>query len=193
MLCPHVIADFLRIPQQAFFLDHIERGQRGGDADRIAAERRSVRTGNPVHDFGLADDHAERHAGGNALGAANDVRMHAGVLDRPPLAGAAHAGLHFVHHQQDAVLVANAAQFLHEDGRSDNVSAFALDWLHENCRDFFRRERRLEQLVFDEAGAAERESFGVLRPAFATTVDIGIAHVRHARNQRRETALLLRL
>ena len=127
------------------------------------------------------------------LADADDVGLHAGVLDRPPLAGTADAALHFVGHQQNAVLVADAAQFLHEDGRRDHVAALALDRLDENRRHFFRRQRRLEQLVFDEARAAERERFGILRAAFAAAIDIGIANVGHARNAGAEATLLLRL
>ena len=37
-----------------------------------------------------------------------------GMFERPPFAGAAHAGLHFVANQHDAVLAADAAQFLQE-------------------------------------------------------------------------------
>ena len=103
------------------------------------------------------------------------------------------ATLDFVHHQQDAVLVADAAQFLHEDRRSDDVSALALDRLDKNGRDFFRREDGLKQFVFDIARAAERKFLGVLRTARTAPIHIGIAHVRNSRHQRRETALLLRL
>ena len=171
----HVVADLLRVPQQPFFLDHIERGQRRRNADRIPAESRRMRTRNPVHDLGLAHGDAERHSGGNALRHANDVGMHAGVFDGKPFAGAANAALHFVHHQQNAVLVADAAQFLHEDRRSDDVPAFALDRLDKNRRHFFRREHGLKQFVFDVAGAAEREFLRILRTARAAAIHIGIS------------------
>src|SRR3954447_17635665 len=152
-----------------------------------------MRAGNPVHDLSPADDHSKRHTGSNALGAANDVGMHAGVLDRPPLTGAGDSALHFVHHQQDAVLVADAAQFLHEVVWSNDVAAFALDWLHKDCSHFFGGKRGLEQLVFNEASAAERELLCVLRTTFAPAIYIGITNVRDAWDERRETALLLRL
>ena len=58
---------------------------------------------------------------------------------------------------------------------------------------FLGRKRGLEELVLDEAGAAERERVRLLRAAFAAAVDVGIADVRDAWNQRREAALLLRL
>ena len=78
-------------------------------AHRVSAERRGMRSRNPVHDLGLRHGHAQRHAAGNSLGHADDVGLHAGVLNRPPLAGAAHARLHFVRHQQNPVTVANLA------------------------------------------------------------------------------------
>ena len=131
--------------------------------------------------------------GSNALRHANNVGMHAGVLHRKPLASAPNAALHFVHHQQDAVLVADAAQFLHEDRRSDHVSAFALDRLDKNRRDFFRRKHGLKQFVFDVARAAEREFLRILRTAHTAPVHIGITHVRNSRHERRETPFLLRL
>ena len=152
-----------------------------------------MRARNPVHDFGAAHHDAQRHAGSDAFRHANDIGLHSGVLDGPPLAGATGAALDFIRHQQNAVLVADAAQLLHEDGGRDHVSALALHRLDENCRHFFRSQRRLEQLVFDEAGAAQSESFGILRAAFAAAIDVGIAHVSDARNAGAETALLLRL
>ena len=136
---------------------------------------------------------AERHAGSNALGHADDVRLHAGVLDGPPLAGAADAALDFVGDQQNAVLVADAAQLLHEDRGSDHVSAFALDGLNEDGGDFLRRQNRLEEFVFDEARTSECERFGILRAAFAAAINIGITNMSDARNQRGEAPPLLRL
>jgi hypothetical protein len=143
--------------------------------------------------LGLAHGDAQRHAGGNALRHANDVGLHAGVFNRKPFARAADATLHFVDHQQDAVLVADAPQFLHENGRSDDVSAFALNRLDENGGDFFRRENSFEQFVFDVARAAEREFLGILRTTRAAAIHIGIADVGHAGHERREAPLLLRL
>ena len=79
------------------------------------------------------------------------------MLDGKPLAGAGHATLHFVGDQQDAVLVANAAQLFHEDGGSDHVSAFALHRLDKDRRHFFGRQNGLEQLFFNVGGAAQSE------------------------------------
>ena len=89
--------------------------------------------------------------------------------------------------------IADAAQFLHEDCGCNYVSAFALDRLDEDCGHFLGGKRGLEELVFDEAGAAQRESFGILRPTFASAVYVRIANVRYSRNQRTESPFLLRL
>jgi len=75
------------------------------------------------------------------------------------------------------VLVADAPQFLHENGRSDDVSAFALNRLDKNGGDFFRRENSLKQFVFDVARATEREFVGILRTTRAAAIHIGIADV----------------
>ena len=54
---------------------------------------------------------------------------------REPLAGAAHAALHFVEHQQPAVLVADAAHFLQVAHGRRPDPAFALDHLEEHGDD----------------------------------------------------------
>ena len=54
-----------------------------------------------VHDLGTADDAGQRHATGDALGEGHQVRLHALVLGREPLARAGHAD----------VIIADEAQF----------------------------------------------------------------------------------
>ena len=115
------------------------------------------------------------------LARADNVGLNAGVLDRPPLSSAAYARLHFIRDQQNAVPIANLAQLLHEDRRSHNITAFALDRLDEDRRHFLRRKRRLKHSVFDKARALESKRLRVLWRN-AGTIQIGIAHVRHAGN-----------
>src|ERR1700733_2645222 len=119
--------------------------------------------------------------------------MHACVLDGPPFTGASDTARNLIDYQQYAVAIADAAQFLHEHRGRDDVSAFALHRLHEDCCYFLGRERSLEQLVFNEAGTAQCEGFGILRTAFASAIHIGITNVRHAWNHWAEATLLLRL
>ena len=61
-----------------------------------------------VHTDSRAMNAPDRHARRDALGGGDDVRLDAGLLDRPPRAGATHARLDLVGDQQDAVLVADA-------------------------------------------------------------------------------------
>jgi hypothetical protein len=89
--------------------------------------------------------------------------------------------------------VANPPKFLHENRGCNDVSTFALHRFDKDGRDFFRRKNGFEQFVFEEAGAAESERFGILRSAFASAIHIRIADVGHSRKHGTETALLLRL
>src|ERR1043166_4264350 len=91
-----------------------------------------------------------------ALGAEQDVGLDPLVLRRPHLAGASHAALHLVAHQQDAVAVAQLAQRLHIAGRRHDVAAFPLDRLHENRGRALRVEPLGEQVVLDGRHAAHR-------------------------------------
>src|SRR5271163_1190111 len=51
----------------------------------------------------------------------------------------------------------------------------------------------MKELLFYVAGAAQRKRLLFLRAAATAAIPIGIAHMRHPRDQRRETPLLLRL
>ena len=89
--------------------------------------------------------------------------------------------------------IADAPQFLHEDLRGDNVTAFPLHRLDEDGRNFLGSERGIEQFFFDELGATQGKVVGFLWSAHAATINIGIPHMRDARDQRSETPTLLRL
>ena len=66
--------------------------------------------------FALGDDRPQRHPAGDPLGQADDVRLDAQCSTANSLPGAAHARLHLVGHEQDAVLVAEVAQRRQEAG-----------------------------------------------------------------------------
>ena len=81
------------------------------------------------------------------------------MLDRPPGAGAAHAGLDLIGDQKDAVLVAEVAQALQEGGRGGEVATFALDRLDDDggdirWRDDAAEDRLAEHLQLGGAVAA---------------------------------------
>ena len=60
------------------------------------------------------------------------------VLDREQLPGATEARLHFVAHEQDAVLVADFPDAQHELWRTRHVAAFAEDGLEDHRGDVAR-------------------------------------------------------
>src|SRR4029077_4359819 len=143
--------------------DEVHGREGGGYADGIAAEGRAVGAGLPgIHDGASRDEGAEGHAAGDAFGAAKNVRFDAGVFGGPPLAGAAHTGLHFVDHEHDDVLAAEALEFLKEEFWRGDVAAFALDGLDDDGGDFLGIEEALEDLSlegFEDFGAT---GFGVV-------------------------------
>src|SRR5205823_6219311 len=69
------------------------------------------------------------------------------VLDRQEVAGATHAALDLVRHQQDAVLQGQIAQPRKEVVRWHEIAALALDRLHEHGGDALRRSDGAEQLL----------------------------------------------
>ena len=114
------------------------------------------------------------------------------MLHRKPLSGPSNATLHLIDDQHNAVPIANPAQFLHEDGGSNDVTTFALYRLDEDRRHFFRSQRGLEQFLFDKARAAQGKFFALLRSAPGPAIYIRIADVGNSRHQGRETPPLLR-
>ena len=69
---------------------------------------------------------ADREPAAERFRKRHDIRLNADVLIGEEIAGAAHAGLHFVEGQQQAVFVAQRAQRLDETGRSRPHAALAL-------------------------------------------------------------------
>ena len=133
---------------------------------RIAAVGRAVRAGH--HALGRllgGQEGAERKAAADALGHRHDVGRDAGPFVREQLAGAAHAALHLVEHQQQAVLVAQLAQGL-EELRGDAHAALALHRLDHDGGGLgpdglFRRLEVAEGHEI-EAGRRLAEAFQVL-------------------------------
>ena len=86
-------------------LQKADRDQRRGACHRVAAERAGVRARRPAHDVLAGARDPERKTGGDALGDVDDVAGDVEVLGGEHLARPPHAGLHFVQHQHDAVLL----------------------------------------------------------------------------------------
>src|SRR5205814_10674474 len=84
-------------------LQQLPGGQGGGGGDGVASEGGAVAAVVPFHDVVLGDEGAQGHAGGDALGHRDDVRLQAEVLAGEHPAGATHAALHLVGDQEDAV------------------------------------------------------------------------------------------
>ena len=97
-----------------------------------------MRTRRPIHHLGPRRRHAQWQPRGHALGDGHHVGLDAEMLDAKHLAGAAHARLHFVRDQQDAVLLRQRAQPLVELRRRHDIAALALDRLDHHARNFIR-------------------------------------------------------
>ena len=95
----------------------------------------------------------------------DDVGLDAEMLDAEHLAGAAHAGLHFVADQQDAVLSASArAAAGGTAARRDDVAALALDRLDDDRRDFVGRDEVHEHLLLDDSPGTRPAQLSGCRP-----------------------------
>src|SRR5690606_3443008 len=75
---------------------------------------------------------ADGEAAAEALGHADGVGAHTGVLKGEELAGATDAALHLVEHEQEVVLVAERAQALQKLGGGRIDAALALNGLDED-------------------------------------------------------------
>ena len=104
-------ADALDAIEEAVGQHHVEHRVARRHRERIAAEGRAVRAGgHALAGFLGGEERADRKAAAERLGERHDVGRNAGPLIGEQLAGAAHAALHLVEDQQQAVLVAQRAQ-----------------------------------------------------------------------------------
>src|SRR5262249_23463488 len=92
----------------------------------------------------------------------------------------------------NSMFVADAPQFLHENGGRHYISALALNRLDENRRDFLGGQSSFEQFLFQKARAAQCEFIRLLLTTGASAIHIGIANMRNAGYERSEAAVLLR-
>ena len=135
----------------------------GGDRDRVAdvgaADGAVARR---VHDLRPAEHARERQAGGDRLGDRDQVGLDPELLDGEGRAGAAEAGLHLVGDEDDAVLVAEPSQALHELAGRDDEAALALDGLEDDRRHVLGRDARLEG-VLERVEVGEGHPVGLRR------------------------------
>src|SRR5216683_68290 len=121
----------------------------------------------------------------------NVVRFDPGVFTGPPLPGASHSRLHFVHDEHDAVLPTDPLQFLQKELRSGHISAFSLNRLDDDTRDILGIEQALENLAFELF-----ENFcaaGLLGVTVRAAIGIWIRDVLDSTEQRAESLALRRL
>src|SRR5882724_11985128 len=185
---PENVAAHLASVLHVSAFDQVHRGHRRSDAYRVAAIRTAVRSRLPPHDAFLCDEGAQRHAAGNALRRAKNVRLDAGVFVGPPLSSASHARLHLVYDQHDPVAVADALQFLQKKCRRGDEPAFALNRLDNNRRDFLGCEEPLKHLLFEEFENFRAASFR--RMAVRAAVRIRKWNMFHATEQGAEMLAL---
>ena len=99
-------ADLFGVCQQAVFFHDADGFDAGAHRQRVAAESGAMvaRLEN-LRRLGACHHGADRHARAQTLGQRHDVRDDAGPLVGKPFAGAAHATLHLVDHQQPVAFV----------------------------------------------------------------------------------------
>ena len=108
----------------------------------------------------------------------------------PPLPSAPHARLHFIHDEHDAVLPADALQFLQEELRRRHIPAFPLNWLDDDARDVLGIEQPFENLpfeLFEDFRAA-----GLCGVAVGAAISVRIRDVLDSTEQRAESLALCR-
>ncbi len=112
---------------------HVEHGVAGRHGERIAAEGRAVRARrHALAGLRGGEEGPDRKAAAERLGERHDVGRHPGVLIGEQVAGAPHAGLHFVEDQQRAVLVGELAQLAQGLVRRHPHAPLALDGLDQD-------------------------------------------------------------
>ena len=128
------------------------------------------------------EEGADRESAAERLGERHDVGLDAGTLIGEQLAGAAHAALHLVEDQQQAVLVAQRAQAAQEMVLRHAHATLALDRLDQD-RGGLRADRLLHRLEIAERHLVE---------AFDHRAEAFEIFLLSARRERRERAAVER-
>ena len=103
----------VHIGQETWRQHHVQHGVGRGAGERVAAEGGAVGAGLEVLGHRLLRQHGpHREAAGDAFGGGHDIRLDARPFMGEQLAGPAHAALHLVQAEEQAILVAGCPQFL---------------------------------------------------------------------------------
>src|SRR5450830_1663175 len=169
--------------QQVLFFEHFQHGQGRGASDRatgIGAAQATWRDG--VHVFGLAAHTGQRETASDGFSEGGQVGSHAHLFHGEERTGTAGTGLHFVGDQQDAVLVAQFTQALHEGFRRDVETAFALHWLDDDGSDITRLGIVLEDAFDAGDGVVVAHAMQVVREQRAEDAAWHQAHAGRVRH-----------
>ncbi len=158
-------------------------------AHRIAAESGSVRSRRPRHQFGPRNGGAQRHAAGDSFGHGKNVRHGVEMIGCPHLAGAAHAGLHFVENQKNIILFRRCATARRRICAAEQCTRLRPAPAPPTMAATSSAGATvLQQRLFDELHALHRAAIGLLAVGAAIAVRIGSVH--HAGHQWAESFAL---
>ena len=121
--------------RKLLLINEVDHSLGCGRGNRIAAERRNRHAFERIGELRACHGQANRRSIGQTLGAGDDVRVHAPLLNAEPLAaGAAPAGLHFVADKNAAVFANDVIDDREIFLRRRDESADALNRLGDKCR-----------------------------------------------------------
>ena len=177
------LAHGLAAVQQVLFFEHFHHRQgccAGNRATGIGAAQAAW--GDGVHVLGLAAHTGQRETARDGFGEGGQVGGNAHLFHGEEGTGTAGTGLHFVGDQQDAVLVAQFAQALHEGFRRDVEAALALHRLDDDGGDITRLGIVLEDTLDAGDGVVDAHTVqfvGVQRTEHAARHQAHAGRVRH--------------
>ena len=120
---------------QLVLLDDLDEALAAHHVDQVAAPGGVDAAADLEHESDLVDRAPARHAAHlRLLAEGEEVGLDAEVLEAPPAAGGAEAGLHLVEDEQHLVLVGDLPQRAQELGAEVVVAALGLDRLDDDAR-----------------------------------------------------------
>ena len=121
---------------QVFVVDDAQSLKPNRRGERVAAERRAMRTGcEDIHDVASRDESRDRqHAAAKRFAQDQAVWTNAFVFEGKPGPGAAEPRLDLVKNEQHTMRVADSANSCKPTGRRHNDASFALDRFDQHGR-----------------------------------------------------------